>query len=198
MNVPLNLEMAATDEILRIAEKLKSAWACLVPEKRQELTTEGGLDIKGNLRSLKEAVRRLHGAGVNVSMFIEAEPEAVRLSKEIGADAVELHTGAYSEAWQKVHPSPQIDRSGEPRVLRELTGQLNRLKVAASLAKEVGLMVNAGHGLNYENVRSLVECFEFHEFNIGFAIVARAVMVGMEPAVREMKERMSQTICVGS
>jgi len=179
LSVPLNLEMAATKEILSFAEKLKPDWACLVPERRAELTTEGGLAVSSIAPSLKEAVARLHGAGVKVSFFIDPVLEDVSATVDLGADAVELHTGTYARLWEEKNPSTE----------------LNRLERAARAAVTSGLLVNAGHGLDYENVPALLQQFKFNEFNIGFSIVARSVFTGIHSAVHEMKEIM-RSVCV--
>jgi len=175
--VPLNMEMAANDDILRVALNVKPAWACLVPEKRSELTTEGGLDVEGNRSRLARAVRSLHGDGIKVSFFIEPDVRVVRLAGELGADAVELHTGRYARLWDEKAALP-------------LKKEVSRIQASARLGQDWGLLVNAGHGINYDNVATLARVFPFDEFNIGFAIVAHAVFVGMERAVREMKKRM--------
>ncbi len=174
--VPLNLEMAAAEDIIRVAETVGPAWACLVPEKRQELTTEGGLDLDRNPAVLAAAVKRLKAAGVRVSLFVEPTGEAARKARELGADAVELHTGTYAGAWKT---------GRRPRIENELA----RLGSAAQAAERLGLLVNAGHGISYENVEDLSKIYPFHEYNIGFSIVARAVFVGMKQAVSEMKEK---------
>ncbi|MBV9080624.1 MAG: pyridoxine 5'-phosphate synthase [Elusimicrobia bacterium] len=183
LSVPLNLEMAATEDILRVAERVRPAWTCLVPEKRQELTTEGGLDVAGQKGRIAEAVKRLHAAGVKVSLFIEPTVAAVDASKAAGADAVELHTGVYARVYQE-------GRSA-------LASEVRRIAEAARRARESGIIVNAGHGLDYENVAELARVFPFHEFNIGFAIIARAVFSGLESAVHEMKEKMA-AVCAES
>jgi pyridoxine 5-phosphate synthase len=180
LSVPLNLEMAASDDILKVAESVRPAWACLVPEKRQELTTEGGLDVVANEARLRDVVARLHRGGTKVSMFIDATTVSVDASRRIGADAVEIHTGTYARKWK------EGDREELAVVAR-----------AAVAAKQAGLIVNAGHGIDYENVGDLLEAFPFHELNIGFSIVSRALMVGIGQAVREMKERMAN-VCAES
>ena len=183
LTVPLNLEMAPSDEILQIAEQVKPDWACFVPEKRQELTTEGGLNVAGMEDRLSVAVARLHKKGTRVSFFIEPEAIAVESSARCGADAVEFHTGLYA----------RLSRSNPAEARLEI----DRIRRAAEAAREKKILVNAGHGIDYDNVAPLAEAFKFHEFNIGFAIVARSLFVGMEQAVREMKERMA-TVCAES
>jgi len=167
----LNLEMAATDEMLGIALDVRPDLVTLVPERREELTTEGGLDVVRGSAHLAPAVKRLRDAGIEVSLFIDPEGDQVRASAAIGADRVEFHTGRYCEL-------PQREREPE---LRRLVG-------ACAEAKAAGLVVAAGHGLNYENVIPIAAIPVMEELNIGHAIVARAVLVGMERAVRDMVE----------
>ncbi len=167
----LNLEMAATDEMVRIACEVKPELVTLVPERREELTTEGGLDVAGGRAHLAETVNALRGAGIEVSMFIDADRAQVEASREVGAERVEFHTGRYCDV---AH--------------REREAEFRRLVAACSDAKAAGLVVAAGHGLNYENVVPVAAIPEMEELNIGHAIVARAVLVGMERAVRDMVE----------
>lgn len=170
----LNLEMAATDEIVGIACEVTPAEATLVPEKRQELTTEGGLDVRANEAAVAKAVTRLLAAGIEVSIFIDPDPMQIDVCKAIGAKAVEIQTARYSEA-----KSPN-----------EVEAELSALKSATSHACDRGLAVHMGHGLNYVNVQPIVRIPGVRELNIGHSIVSRAVLVGMERAVREMKEAM--------
>ena len=181
--VPLNLEMAVADDILAVAERVKPAWACIVPEKRQELTTEGGLDVVGMERRLAGAVERLHKAGTRVSFFIEPDTAAVAAAQRCGADAIELHTGVYA----------RLSKAGPAKAGKEL----DRLRQAAKEGLGRNLLVNAGHGIDLDNVGPLLAAHEFHELNIGFAIIARALFVGIESAVREMKARMMK-VCAES
>jgi pyridoxine 5-phosphate synthase len=167
----VNLEMAVTEEMLAIAERNRPADVCLVPEKRQELTTEGGLDVLVQLPQVRSACRRLAEAGIRVSLFIDPEPGQLQAAKDCGAPVVELHTGRYADAGP-------VDRSVE----------LERIVAAAAYGHSIGLQVNAGHGLNYDNVRPIVAIPELVELNIGHAIVARALFVGLSQAVREMRE----------
>jgi pyridoxine 5-phosphate synthase len=169
----MNLEMAATDEMVAIAREVRPQDACLVPEKREEVTTEGGLDVAGQSARLRECVAALAERGIRVSMFIDPEPEQLDASREIGAPVVELHTGAYAEA------------TGEQQA-RELM----RLVEAARHGSRIGLTVHAGHGLHYHNVQPVAAIPEVVELNIGHAIVARAVFDGLAPAVREMRRLM--------
>jgi len=172
----LNLEMAAADEIVRIAVATKPDEATLVPEKRQELTTEGGLDIRTNVDGIQAAVTRLKEAGIVVSLFIDPDLEQVELAKAVGGDAVELQTASYSEA------------RGEKAVEAELV----KLATATAHARQRGLHVHMGHGLNYWNVQAVCRIAGVEELNIGHSIVSRAVLVGLERAVREMKDAMRE------
>lgn len=169
----VNLEMAVTDEMLAIAEHNRPADVCLVPEKRQELTTEGGLDVIGQYRGVAAACARLRDAGIRVSLFIDPDPAQLQAAADCGAPVVELHTGAYAEL-------------GDAAQAREL----QRLKRASEIGADLGLQVNAGHGLHYENVAPIVEIPQLVELNIGHAIVARALFVGLGQAVREMRTLM--------
>jgi pyridoxine 5-phosphate synthase len=169
----LNLEMAATDEMIEFALKIRPDVVTLVPEKRRELTTEGGLDVVASERDLTDAVRRLHSGSIRVSLFVNADPPQVEAAKRTGADCVEIHTGTFAEAENEA-------RRGE---------ELTRIEVAVQIAHELGLVIHAGHGLDYRNVGRLRHLSEIEELSIGHAVVARAVLVGMERAVREMLER---------
>lgn len=168
----LNLEMAAVEEMVEIACQVKPDMVTLVPERRQELTTEGGLDVIGNADHLRQVIPKLKGAGIVVSLFVDPEMDQVKAAKEVGADAVEIHTGLYSEA----------------KTPEERERELNRIEMAAKQGRALYLSVRAGHGLNYWNVRPIVAIPEIEELSIGHAIVAKAVLVGMERAVREMIE----------
>ncbi len=170
----MNLEMAVTGETLEIARDVRPADCCLVPERRSELTTEGGLDVAGQRPQLEEAVAALASEGVRVALFIDPEPRQVEAAARIGAPVVELHTGAYAEA------------AGGARRATEL----ERLRAAARLAARLGLEVHAGHGLDYRNVQPVAAIEEVVELNIGHAIVARAVFDGLAAAVRDMKALM--------
>src|SRR5262245_18810965 len=172
----LNLEMAAYDEIIAIALKVKPDEATLVPEKRQELTTEGGLDVIATEGQTRSAVERLKAAGIPVSLFIDPDLAQVDMAKKLAADAIEFQTASYSEA------------VGESAVAAELA----KLERATAHAKGVGLHVHMGHGLNYWNVQPVVRIAGVEELNIGHSIVSRAVLVGMERAVREMKQVMQE------
>lgn len=169
----MNLELAVTDEMLTIAEHIRPADVCLVPERREELTTEGGLDVIGGKARIAEACARLAEAGIRVSLFVDPEPEQLEAAVECGAPVVELHTGAYAQA------------SG-----RHASEELSRLRASVEAGRRLGLVVNAGHGLNYHNIRAIVAIDGIAELNIGHAIVSRAVFTGLEAAVREMKRLM--------
>jgi pyridoxine 5-phosphate synthase len=169
----MNLEMAVTAEMLRIAEQVRPHDCCLVPESREEVTTEGGLDVAGHPGRVAEACRTLAAAGVRVSLFIDPDAAQVEAARGVGAPVIELHTGTYANA------------AGGAR-----GRELERVRSAAQLAASLGLVVNAGHGLNYHNVAPIAAIAEIVELNIGHAIVARAVFDGLARAVREMKDLM--------
>jgi pyridoxine 5-phosphate synthase len=169
----MNLEMAVTQEMIDIACDVRPADCCLVPERRAELTTEGGLDAAGQIERLTHAVRSLADAGIRVALFIDPEPRQIEAAARSGAPAVELHTGAYAQA------------AGGARAK-----ELERLRAAARLAADRGLEVHAGHGLDYHNVQPVAAIREIVELNIGHAIVARAVFDGLAAAVRAMKDLM--------
>lgn len=166
----LNLEMAGTEEMLGIALRVQPDSVTLVPEKRQELTTEGGLNVLLMRQTLKDQVAALRQGGMLVSLFVDPDLEQVKASHRIGAQAVEIHTGAYCEA----------------TCLLERSKELVKIEAAVRAGRKLGLQVNAGHGLNYVNVRPVVALGGIQEFNIGHSIISRAVLVGMERAVREM------------
>ena len=176
LTVPLNFEIANTPEMIAKALEIRPAAVCMVPEKREEVTTEGGLDVASQLDAISKSVSELQGNGIEVSLFIDPDEEVIRASHLTGAKAIELHTGAYAEAF-----SQASDRKKE----------LERLSTASNLAHSMGLKVNAGHGLNYTNLTGLLEVPWLEELNIGHSIVARALTVGFERAVREMLELMA-------
>jgi len=175
MKTHMNLEMAVTDEMVSIATVIKPRDCCLVPEKREELTTEGGLDVAGQLDKVGEACARLAKHNIRVSLFVDPEPAQLDAAKQVGAPVVELHTGAYADA------------SGGER-----SRELDRVVKAAAYGDAIGLIVNAGHGLHYENVGSIAVIPQIVELNIGHAIVARAVFDGFRVAVSEMKRLMTE------
>lgn len=168
----LNLEMAMAEDIQKIALEVKPHSICLVPEKRQEVTTEGGLDVAGKFEAVRDFIKPLLDAGIVVSLFIDPEPVQVKASYETGAQFIEMHTGTYSNTYGK--------EGGEEEFLK--------LKKAAEYAQSLGLRVNAGHGLNYENVHRMHEIPGLYELNIGHSIVSRAVFTGMAEAVSTMAE----------
>ena len=168
----MNLECAVTDAMMDFAVRLRPHDVCLVPEKRAELTTEGGLDVVGNFDRVRAAVRALGGAGIRVSLFIDPDTEQIDAACETGAPVIELHTGRYADAETVAHQHAELEK----------------VRAAASYASAKNLHVNAGHGLNYHNVISIAAIAELRELNIGHAIVAHALMVGFARAVREMKE----------
>ena len=170
----LNLEMAATDEMLKISKKLLPDFVTLVPEKREEITTEGGLDVKNNQKYLKDFVTSLKSSNIEVSAFIDPVNDQISSSGEIGFDFIELHTGKYA------------DLKGKEQYI-----ELQKIIESTYYAIDLGLVVNAGHGLNYQNVEKIASINNMNELNIGHSIVARALAVGLEKAVREMKALIS-------
>lgn len=168
----LNLEMAATDEMQKIALEIMPYSCTLVPEKREELTTEGGLDVAGNFERLKEFIKPLKEAGIIISLFIDPEKEQIEKSGQTGAKFIEFHTGQYAHAFN----TPKEEE------------ELNKIIESSTLANKCGLRVNAGHGLNYDNVKAIAQIKEMEELNIGHSIISRAVMVGLDRAVQDMKK----------
>ena len=166
----LDLEMAAVNEIIDIACDVQPDLATIVPEKRLELTTEGGINVIDNIDKLRSAIERLHAAEVPVSLFIEPEIEQIDVASEIGADFIEIHTGHYANA------------NGE----EEMYDELDKIKLAAKHAKKLGLGVNAGHGLDYNNMKEFIAIEEIDEVSIGHAVIARALFTGIEEAIKEM------------
>ena len=169
----MNFEMAVTEEMISFARTVRPSDCCLVPEKRQEITTEGGLDVAGQLQRIKEATAVLMGQGIRVSLFIDPDPPQIEAAAQAGAPVVELHTGAYAES------------TGS----RQAT-ELQRLRAGAHLASSLGITVHAGHGLHYHNVQPVAAIPEIVELNIGHSIISRAVFDGLTVAVREMKALM--------
>ncbi|SDI99740.1 pyridoxine 5'-phosphate synthase [Ferrimonas sediminum] len=170
----MNLEMAVTEEMLDIAIGVQPVYVCLVPEKREELTTEGGLDVAGQLDKMLDAVSRLKAAGIKVSLFIDADKAQIDAAVKVGAPYIEIHTGAYADAATE----------------EEQQQELARIAEGANYAAAQGLVVNAGHGLNYHNVKPIAAIPEIYELNIGHAIIARAAIDGLETAVRDMRSLM--------
>lgn len=170
----LNLEMAVTDEMVKYAIKMLPAHVCLVPEKRQELTTEGGLDVIGQEAKIKDATLRLKEKNIEVSLFIDADLKQIEAAARSEAPVIEIHTGAYADA----------------KSMAEKEHEFHRIVKAAEFAHQLGLIVNAGHGLNYQNVQAIAQIPQINELNIGHGIIARAIFMGLENAVREMKQLM--------
>lgn len=173
LTTKMNLEMAATDEMLSIASKIKPQDCCLVPEKREELTTEGGLDVSSQIPRMKDVCLRLSESGIIVSLFIDAQKNQIDAAKQCGAPVIELHTGHYANATDE----------------RQLI-ELEKIKTMSIYAHSIGLQVNAGHGLTLENTTAIAKLPEIVELNIGHSVIARAVFVGLEVATREMKTLM--------
>ena len=171
INLPLNLEMAATREMLAIALKTKPHAACIVPEKRAEITTEGGLDAARLKGELKRYVQELSSAGIRVSLFIDAEPMQLQAAKELGAPVVELHTGAYAH--------------GKP-------GEYEKILTGAKLAEKLGLECHAGHGLNFDNVGKIAAISSIKELNIGHFLIGEAIFIGLEDAIKKMRDLMNK------
>jgi len=174
--IPLSLEMAATDIMERFALELAPARVCLVPEKRQELTTEGGLDVIAHRTALKKTISRLSAKKIEVSLFIDPDPDQIKCARSLGADTVELHTGRYADA--PVGPAQNKE--------------LAQLVKAGELAVRLKLKLHAGHGLDYRNVASVAQIHGMEELNIGFSIISQAVFTGLGPAVKEMKQLISR------
>ncbi len=170
----LNFEMGVTDEMLGIALQLKPHFCCLVPEKRQELTTEGGLDIVGQLSKIDTAVKTLAAENILVSLFIDADFKQIEAVAKVGAPYIEIHTGAYADA-----TCPKVQKV-----------ELERIRAAAEYAASLGIIVNAGHGLHFHNVQPIAAIPQMYELNIGHALIARAIFTGLGPAVTEMKRLM--------
>jgi len=168
----LNLEMAATDEMTKIALYIKPYQCTLVPEKREEITTEGGLDVERNMDQVKKTVSMLNDGDINTALFIDPDVDQVKASYKTGAHAIEIHTGRYADA----------------KTPAAANAQLEAIANAVRAAKKLGLRIHAGHGLNYHNIKPLVAMPDIEEFNIGHAIISRAVFVGISQAVREMAE----------
>jgi pyridoxine 5-phosphate synthase len=168
--LPLNLELSTTPEIIRIALKVQPEDACLVPERREEVTTEGGLDVIKGGKKLQKAIDTLRKKKIIVSLFIAADPKQIRAAAKTGAEFIELHTGSYAEA----HTNAQVKK------------ELKRLKEGSELAHSLGLRVNAGHGLRYTNLKPILKIPHLEVLNIGHSIISRSVSVGLETAIREM------------
>ncbi|MDA7889695.1 pyridoxine 5'-phosphate synthase [Akkermansiaceae bacterium] len=174
VNLPLNFELANTVEMVAFACDLKPDFACLVPESREEITTEGGLDAIGHFDSLKDTIIALQGSGIKVSLFIDPEEEQIEAAAKLGAEMIELHTGSFALA------------EGEPH-----QNELSRLRLSADLAASLGLQVNAGHGIHRQNINSLFSVKNLKEINVGHTLVSRALFIGLRAAVAEMKALMA-------
>jgi pyridoxine 5-phosphate synthase len=174
VTVKLNLELSVNREIVEIASRVRPDQATLVPERREEITTEGGLDAVAHRAAVADAIKRLRDTGIGVSLFLDPDPRQIELARELAADAVELHTGRYAGA-----------------VSAEQAAELLKLTQAAALIRRHKMTLHAGHGLTYRNVQPIARIADMHELNIGHSIVARAVMVGFQQAVREMKQLVS-------
>lgn len=183
LKVPMNLEIAATDEMVNIACQVSPAWVCLVPEKREELTTEGGLNVADQVASLRTIIHQLHQAGSQVSLFIDPEPTQIQAAIACQADAIELHTGAYAEA------GLANDQILEQQQLERIH---HAVRFASSFSSAEGkpLIVNAGHGLTRDNVTAIARIEGIHELNIGHALIADAVFMGLTEAVKAMRAAM--------
>ena len=184
IDTKLTLEMATTPEMLNFAKRVKPDTACFVPEKREELTTEGGLDIKNNFKHIQDAVARLKDAGIRVSLFIEPTPEHIALAKEAGAAVIEIHTGAYCET---------VHNAWREKSTAKIEMELQKIIEAAQYAASLNLQVNAGHGIDYSNIIDLVKGFKKNnititEYNIGHSIIAKSLFVGLKKAVSDMKK----------
>ena len=172
LRTPMNLEMAMTNEMISFAEKIKPDFCCIVPEKREELTTEGGLDVLSQPDKTRETCQRLQAAGIRVSLFIDAEPAQINAAAESGAKVIEIHTGHYADA-----KTSQLQET-----------ELGKIIHGIQVAKSMKLQINAGHGLNYDNVQKIATLQDIYELNIGHAIIARALYTGIKNAVSEMKK----------
>ncbi|MCA9307120.1 MAG: pyridoxine 5'-phosphate synthase [Phycisphaerales bacterium] len=181
VNIKLNLEMAATDEMVKVARRVKPQISMLVPEGRQEITTEGGLDVRGQIKRLRDVVKQLKDGGMIVSAFIDPDIAQVEAAHEAGFDVCEVHTGPYAHAYA---------RAGGDFLIRDLADEHRKVVEAGRRIREMGMRFNAGHALNYHNVNAIAGLEGIAELHIGHAIVSRAVYVGLREAVREMKRLM--------
>lgn len=194
ISVPMNLEMAVTDEMLTIATDVRPDWVCLVPEKRAEVTTEGGLDVI-NHDKLPSFINQLQSAGIKVSLFIDPDVAQIERAIALGADAIELHTGAYAEQWLSYEQSVcQIDPSNHASLNKNplhdncVKNELMRIQKAVAHAKKSTLLINAGHGLTLNNVAPIAQIEGIHELNIGHSIIADAIFYGLDKAVVRMRQ----------
>ncbi len=178
LTTPMNLEMALTEEMLSLAESIKPEFCCLVPEKREELTTEGGLDVKGQFSRIKESCQRLSESGIRVSLFIDADQEQIQAAADTLAPFIEIHTGSYADAIDDISTKEE----------------LNKIIYSIEFATNAGLKVNAGHGLSYTNVKQIAAIPQILELNIGHSIISRAVFSGLSDAVKEMKRLINESV----
>ena len=191
--LPVNMECSINEEIIEIISNLKPHRATLVPEKREEVTTEGGLDVIKNEKRIKEAIKKLQENDIEVSLFIDPDFEQIKASKEVGASMIELHTGKYANLFLALNtninktPFKIYENFDRKNLKKELKIELNLLKDAAKLGKDIGLEVAAGHGLNYQNVKEILQIKEITELNIGHSIIANSIFVGLYEAIKKMK-----------
>ncbi len=174
IDLPLNLELANTPEMIAFACDLKPDFACLVPEKREEVTTEGGLDVVGHFDSLKESIPKLQNAGIKVSLFIDPETDQIQAASDLGAEMIELHTGKFALTTGNEH-----------------LAELERLKVGADFGNQIGIQVNAGHGIHLENLKGIFSVKNLIELNIGHTLISRSIFIGLRSAVAEMRSAMN-------
>ncbi len=193
--LPVNLECSINDEIIQIACDLKPHRVTLVPENRAEVTTEGGLDVKGNFEQIKKVVKQLHKKEIEVSLFIDPNDEVIKLSKELNCEWCELHTGSFANIYamlfsglDKTHHSIKSLELSREKLTKKLTKSIKEIKKASKLSSKIGLKVAAGHGLNYQNVELITQIKEIEELNIGQSIIARSVFTGLEKAILDIKE----------
>jgi len=192
--LPVNMECSINEEIIDIICNLKPHRATLVPERREEVTTEGGLDVIKNKEKIKKAIEKLKSNDIDVSLFIEPDFEQIKISKDINADMIELHTGKYANLFLALNsninhtPFKIYENLDRKTLKKELNLELNLLNDAAKFAKEIGLEVAAGHGLNYQNVINILKIKEISELNIGHSIIANSIFLGLEKAIKQMKE----------
>ena len=192
--LPVNMECSINEDIIEIICDLKPQRATLVPEKREEITTEGGLDVIKNEKRVKKSIEKLHSNGIEVSLFIDPDFEQIKKSKELNSEMIELHTGKFANLYLALFtninktPNKVFENLDKKTLRKEYLLELNLLKDAAKLAKDINLEVAAGHGLNYQNIYDILEIKEISELNIGHSIIANSIFTGLYEAVRKMKE----------
>ncbi len=194
-HLPVNLECSINEEIIQIALRLKPSRITLVPEKRQEVTTEGGLDVKKNFKAIEKIVKKAHKNHIEVSLFVDPNEEFIRISKSLKADWVELHTGTFANVYAMIYSNLKTTKFcikeldlPKNKLEKLLEKSLKNLSTSAKLAKDLGLKVAAGHGLNYQNVKLVANISHIEELNIGQSIVARSIFVGLKKAIKQMRE----------